>query len=55
MGGWGVEAEPPGLGDFCYFSRKMTLFMHISAKTHQFKAFKSSLNVLNWINEVQVL
>jgi len=50
------------LGDFCNSSIKITLFYvyfvqnsYFKAITHQFKAFKISLNVLNRINEVQVL
>jgi len=57
-----VGAEPPGLGDFCNFSVKMTYFYayfgqnsYFKAIIHQLKAFKISLNALDRINEVQVL
>jgi len=35
----GLGAKPSALRDFCNFSIKITRFMHISAKTHQLKAF----------------
>jgi len=49
--------EPPALGDFCNFS-KISVFLcrlyfgqnrYFTAITHQLKAFKISLNVLNRI------
>jgi len=50
------------LGYFCYFSVKITHFYthfgqnsYFKAITHQIKAFKISLNVLNRINKVQIL
>jgi len=60
--GEGLGAEPPPLGDFCNFSIKITRFYayfgqnnYFEGMTHQLKAFKISLNVLNRINEVKVL
>jgi len=50
------------IGDFCNFSIKIAHFYayfgrnsYFKAITHQLKAFKISLNILNRINEVQVL
>jgi len=50
------------LGDFCKFSMKITHFYayfnqnsYFKAITHQLIAFKTSLNILNRMNEVQVL
>jgi len=60
--GGGLRAEAPTLGDFCNFSVKITYFYacfgqnsYFKAITHQLKAIKITLNVLNRMNEVQVL
>jgi len=57
-----LEAEPPALVELYNFSINITQFYayfgqnsYSKAITHQFKAFKMSLNVLYRINEVQVL
>jgi len=49
-------------GDFCNFLIKITHFYayfsqnrYFKVITHQLKAFKISLNILNGINEIQVL
>jgi len=59
-GGWGFRSKT--LGNFCNFSIKKTHFYAYFGKNSYFysitqplKTFKISLNVLNWINEVQVL
>jgi len=60
-GGFAAGGKAPVLGDFCNFSIKITYFNAYFCQnryytiTHQLKAFKISLNLLNKIIEVQGL
>jgi len=61
-GGKGNEGEAPSAGRFLQLLNKNNTFYayfgqnsYFKVITHQLKAFKISLNVLNRINEIQVL